>query len=253
MSSLFDVSILITTFLRDGYLFECLNRIKNNLPECRVLVVDDGDPSDKKSVLASQMTYELLPFDSGLSAKRNAGVRLCKTKYLLMGCDDFDFSTVEARVGVLKLIEVLDEFSVLDVASGRFNNYAYEGFLEYKPGEYIRQRWLRERPPIFYGTARGCDITVNYFLMRIDGLRGLPWDDRMKIGGEHGEWFLSLKEAGKKVAWVPGVNITALYFGEAFQDPRYCSYRDRAMNLGHRIFKEKRGIKNFIGFNGEII
>jgi hypothetical protein len=42
VSTLHDVTILITSFLRPGYLRDCLAGIRRNLPECKVIVVDDG-------------------------------------------------------------------------------------------------------------------------------------------------------------------------------------------------------------------
>jgi len=221
------------------------------------MVVDDGYVSVEKASLAPKIDYQSMPFDSGLSAKRNVGLKKCQTKYLLLGCDDFDFGTPEAKTGILKLIEMLDTYQV-DVASGRVNNYTYEGFIEYKPGDYFRQYFPKDKhdgPPAQIGGAILCDITINYYLIRIDSMRNMLWDEKMKIGGEHGEWFLSLKEADKKVVWVPGVNITSLDLGKTpnVQDPAYDQYRDRAISLGHRLFKEKRNIKTFITFTGGII
>jgi glycosyltransferase involved in cell wall biosynthesis len=250
MATLKDVSILVTTFLRDGYLFNCLELLQKYLPECPVIVVDDGDASEKKSVLTAHTAYCKLLFDSGLPAKRNAGVALCQTQYLLLFCDDFAASD-EARIGILKLLKTLEDFPELSIASGRVNNYAYEGFLEYKEGEYIRQYWIKEHFPICYGEARGCEITVNYFLMRVADLREILWTPELKIGGEHGDYFLMLKNAGKKVAWVPDVNIMTIWMPDG-ADPRYQAYRDRAVDLGHRIFKEKWNVPKFISFNGEV-
>jgi len=129
-----DVTIIVPTFLRPGYLTDCLQAIAKNLPECKVIVVaDDGlPPTGKYDVWIS------LPFDSGLPAKRNAGAKLTSTKYLLMGTDDFDFSTKEVRDGILKMLNVLDTYPTVDVAAGRHGNLPYEGFLTYVPGSHIQ-------------------------------------------------------------------------------------------------------------------
>jgi hypothetical protein len=238
-----DITIGITSFLRPGYVQACLDGIFNNLPECKVIVADDSDGTAGREKFAI-----LMPFDSGLSAKRNALVQATRTKYWLSGHDDFDFSTPEAREGLKTLVEVLDWNPNIDVAGGRVHNNPYEGFLEYVEGAYIREHPLRPdglRP--FYPV----DLTVNYFLARTD--RIVPWDERMKIGGEHGDWFLEMKFQGRKTVWVPNVSITTLQLGDApeVQDPRYGQYRQRAVSLGHRIFKEKRNIKQYIGFGGD--
>lgn len=248
MNPLNDVTILITSFLRFGYLNTCLHGAREKLPECGLLVVDDSDETQKETIHSGgSWTIVEMPFDSGLAAKRNMGVRYCKTQYLLLGCDDFDFSTSEARQGIERLLSVLEENPDIDVASGRVDNHPYEGFLEYKPGHFIREHRLtpNHTAPFF-----DVDLTVNYFLAR--AARIVPWDDRMKIGGEHGDWFLSMKEAGRRVVWVPGVNITTLHLGTSknVQSPLYGGFRGRALELGHRIFKEKRGIRDYIDFGG---
>jgi glycosyltransferase involved in cell wall biosynthesis len=241
--SLQDVTILVTTFLRPGYLRKTLEGIRANLPECPVLVVDDSDNPSAESIH--------LPFDSGLPAKRNAGVKACTTKYLLMGCDDFDFSTAEARAGVEKLVRVMDEFPEIDVAGGRVDHRPYEGFLEYNPGEYIKETPLTGEGPA--GTVYlTVDLTVNYFMARTESIRPFPWPEEMRIGGEHVCFFLDLKLANKYVVWVPGVNVNTLKLGQGsnVQDPRYRGFRMRAINLGHPLMKKRYDIKDYIGFDG---
>lgn len=232
--SLYKVTILITSFLRPGYLADCLAGIKKNLPEVKVIVVDDGGATGKGVIS--------LPFDSGLSAKRNRGVEATKTGYLLMGSDDFDFSTVEARNGILKLLAVLETNPDVDIAGGHVDGNVYEGNLVVAPGQYIAQTKLNITKNI-----TPCDLVVNYFLARTASIRPYPWDERMKIGGEHGDWFLTLKDNGLKVVAVSDVNITSLPYDRTKEDPRYASFRGRAKDLGHRIFLRKRGISEFYG------
>lgn len=258
-SPLHKVSILITSFLRFGYLKNCLAGIEKNLPECKVIVVDDsGDTSLGSSEMGRVFIY--LPFDSGLSAKSNAGVRACMTDYLLMGSDDFDFSTDEARAGIEKLVRVLDEHAIVDVAGGHHNDQRYEGFLESVPGTYIKEtRIFGPNGP--QGSSRSLsenyefykvDLIVNYFLARTESIRPFPWDERMKIGGEHGDWFLTLKDAAKTVVWVPGVNINEQAHDRSKEHPDYGKYRGRAISLGHKIFLEKRGVRDYCGFDDPV-
>jgi len=240
ISNLSDVSILITSFLRPGCLQKCLQSLKN-LPECRVIIADDSGDGIQADIK--------LPFDSGLPAKRNAGVRACKTKYLLMGCDDFDFGTQEARNGIIKLLETLDNNPHIDVAGGHVNNNSYEGFLQLFPGSHIKETRLRpdgKRP--YYKV----DLTVNYFLARTESIRSFPWDERMRIGGEHFDWFWDLKRASKYVVWVPGVNINQLPYNVKNEHHDYAKFRGRAVNLGHKIMLEKRGVKRYLGFDEKL-
>jgi hypothetical protein len=240
MSSLADVTIGVTSFLRPGYLIQCIEGIRKGIPECQIIVADDSDiPIDTLGVECIH-----LPFDSGLPAKRNASVQACATKYWLCGCDDFDHSTTEARAGLEKMIKVLDENPDISVAGGRVHNHAYEGFLTYEPGSHIKETRL-----VLDGSEfQQVELTVNYFLARVADIKDIPWDERMKIGGEHGDWFLELKLQGKKVVWVKDVNINTLPDNYRLVDPRYGSYRGRAVNLGHAVFLRKRRIIRYLGF-----
>jgi glycosyltransferase involved in cell wall biosynthesis len=235
-----QVSILITSFLRPGLLADCLTGLHASLPECPIIVVDDGG----LSTWPTGCEFISLPFDSGISAKRNAGIEVCRTPYLLLGCDDFDFR--DARPGIEKLLGVLERHPEIDVAGGRVENNPYEGFLELVPGECIREHSLTtDGAAEFYPV----DLTVNYFLARTE--RMLPWDARMKIGGEHGDWFLAMKEADRRVVWVPGVSISTLPANrKKMIHPDYGKYRRRAVTQGFQVFKQKRDIQYYVGFDG---
>src|SRR5271170_2205682 len=107
-----DISVLITTFLRDGSLEKCINVLDQNIPEMKAIIIDDGYKSPSKDILYRRLGnngHAIIeaPFDTGLSEKRNIGVKACETKYLLMGCDDFLFDH-EAKVGIEKLYDVLE-------------------------------------------------------------------------------------------------------------------------------------------------
>lgn len=241
-----DISIIITTFLRDGYLFECIKRIKQSLPECPIIVVDDGHITNDKLALSSDLTYIQLPFDSGLPAKRNAAVKALQTKYALMASDDFDFGPIQVKEGIERLLKVLDSNPNIDVAGGRVANNRYEGFLNYEPGYFIKETFLeQDGTKSFYPV----ELTVNYFLARKEVLAAFQWDERMKIGGEHGDWFLELKLNKKQVVWVPDVNINELLLDCKHENPEYSKYRSRAGRLGHQIFLEKRNIKEYFSFS----
>lgn len=236
-----DVSILITTFWRPGYLRTCLQGIHQNLPECEVCVACDDD--NFYSAPTSDR-WKILPFDSGLTVKRNAAVALATRKYSLLGCDDYDFSTPEARAGIERMVNVLDAWSDVDVVVGTYNGKAYEGLLEHKPGEYIREHRIKPE-----GITK-IDIGVNYFLARTDVLREVPWDENIRpIGGEHGDWFMMIKQARKRVIFVPGCHITSFTLeGENAIHRDYRKMRNRAW-MGHEVMLKKWNIKRWIGFD----
>lgn len=252
MNNLHNMSVLITTFLRDGSLELCIGLLRANLPDVKIIVVDDGHRTEKKTLLytalrsAGHIVIEC-PFDTGLAEKRNVGIKACQTEYLLMGCDDFVFDC-EARAGIEKLLSVLNDNPTFALASGRVMNVPYEGFFEIAPGDYVKEHPLvvkKEKP--FYKV----DLTVNYFLARVELIRDVVYDSRMKIGGEHGDYFLEMKRLGRTVVWVPGVSIKNMEcFGHiAGNDDKYEGYRGRARYLGHQMFLKKYGVRHHIGFD----
>src|SRR5579859_4941302 len=138
--SLKDITIVIPTFHRRGYLRTCLDGISNYLPECPVRIAqDDGWDCTLEGSDYETYYWAKLPYDSGLTAKRNAAVKLVETKYTLIGSDDFDFSPWEARKGITEMAMVLEKNPDIDIVAGRVNSRPYEGFLEYVPGEYIKE------------------------------------------------------------------------------------------------------------------
>ena len=240
-----DVSILVTTFWRPGYLRECLRSIRGDLRECEICVSSDDDLYTRASPLDWDH-WKILPFDSGLTAKRNAAVNLATRKYSLLAADDFNFTPLYVREGIERMIETLDAHPEVDVVVGTYNNKKYEGYLEYVPGEYIAEH-PRAGLPIFLKPypAWKIDIGINYFLARTEVLREVPWDETIRpIGGEHGDWFLQMKLAGKNVVFVEGCKIEALEDRPEWRHLEYLSHRCRAQ-YGHQIMLKKWGVKEY--------
>lgn len=248
--SLSDITVIVPTFHRRGYLRDCLKGLEDNLPECLTVVVSDDDIEPE---LRGYVTWQELPYDSGHSAKRNAGVELVVTPYTLIGADDFDYSTPEARKSVIEMALVLKYNKNIDMVVGRHNNRDYHGFLEYVPGEYIKEHRLdikRCLPTILKPFVLWkIDIGPVFFLARTETLREVPWDASIgPIGGEHVDFFLDLKAAGKLVVYLPSANVNELPHDPTKQDPRYPAFRRRCWD-GHALMMKKRGIKNYYGFD----
>jgi hypothetical protein len=178
------------------------------------------------------------------------------TPYTLIGSDDFDFSTSEARRGIVAMGVVLKYGHTVHIVGGRCNERPYEGFLEYVPGEYIKEHRLDETSPYSFCLPHPVwrvDIIANYFLAHTQVLRDVPWDEKIRpIGGEHVDFFLDLRAAGKIVSYLPGVNINTQPYDASKQDSCYKAYRQRALTTGHELMKKKRNIKQYISFDGGI-
>lgn len=262
MSDLSKVSVLVKTFLRDGYLSDCVYDLRTHFPESKIAVIDDGHRTPVKDTLYQQLrdgghVAEYMPFDSGFSAKSDFAIQYYTTPYVLIGSDDFNFAAPGVRAGVEKLVNVLDENPALGVASGRVNDVPYEGFLEaYAPGK------VRERR-ISYATVEHtsigvqyyyCDLTVNYSLLRVSMLRsGVSWGNHdIKIGGgEHAAFFLAVKARGWLVAYVPGVSISEYPYNPSKVDPSYGAMRGRARTPGRPALL-RAGVTHYCLFDGTV-
>lgn len=208
------VAVMVKTFLRDGYLFRCVAGIQQRLPESKIVIVDDGYERPEKITLYSKLrlaghSCAWLPFDSGFGAKANEAVKHCDREYVLIGSDDFIFGHEHVRPDITRMVETLDQVPDLDIVSGRVNNNPYEALLEDRGDEVIERKGYSSEESCAAGTFKRCDLTVNYSLIRRTLLEKVRWDGDVKIGGgEHGMFYLDVKRAGGKVAYLPGVTIS---------------------------------------------
>jgi hypothetical protein len=265
------ISIGLKTFLRDDKLFRSLRDIRRTMPEMKIIVADDGEQNEEKDGVYADLIREghkviILPFDSGFGKKSNAVISALDTEFLLVSSDDFAHDGPHVRLGIEKMLSVLDRSPGLSIVSGRLANRGpYEFHLvERQPGE------IYERPLTgseYFRSVVGCDVTVNYSLIRrnvfwtegwVTGFDGPYWqekrtqigfDDEEIIGeGGHGAFFYDVKKAGLKVAYVPGVEISEQTGRDSEQ---YRKYRYRACGPSRKCF-EKRGIKKWVLGNGQI-
>jgi hypothetical protein len=245
------VAVMVKTFLRDGPLFAALDGIQKNLPDCKIVVVDDGIERKEKVTRYAKLREQghvaiWLPFDTGFSKKANAAIPHCNREFVLIGSDDFDFNNPSVKDDVARMIKVLDHDSRVGMVAGRVNNNPYEWQWDW-PGE----DWIKEvNRDAGGGNADGvaykyCDLTVNYGLVRRSVLDRVPWDDTdIKIGGgEHAAWFIDLKRAGWKAAYAEGCNINETKI-RMLVDSRYQAMRGRAKLPGRPLLKV-RGINRY--------
>jgi hypothetical protein len=250
-----NIAIGIKTFLRDPQLFCAIGGIRHNLSSAKMIIADCGEHTEEKEGIFADLEREghktiQLPFDAGFGAMSNAIADVLDKDYLLIGSDDFDFSTEEARQGIARLKEVLDLCPEVDIASGRVNNIPYEfdlieedGIVTEVPLDYID----KYNPKFLWFMT--CDLTVNFSLARRKVFEKVHWDADVKIGGgEHAAFFLDCKHAGFKTVYVPGVNIAEQQIRSS---GRYRHYRNRARSPERPCFV-KRNITKYTLGNGQV-
>ena len=245
------VTIMVKTMLRDGPLFFALDGIQKTLPDCKIVVVDDGIERPEKITRYARLreqghTCIWLPFDTGFSRKANAAIPHCDGDFVLIGSDDFNFMQDNVASDINKMMKVLDHDPSVGFAAGRVNGVQYEW--QWEQGE----DWLKEYKGDNGGGEvdgvkyRYCDLTVNYGLVRRSILNTVHWDDTpIKIGGgEHAAWFIDLKRAGWRAAYVEGCNINESKHIRHMIDVKYALLRSRARGEGRPLLKV-RGINRY--------
>jgi len=255
MLDLSKISIGIKTFLRDEKLLKTLGDIVSWGSDVKVIVADCGHETFTKNInFAGYVAYNdwkflKLNFDAGFGAMSNAIIDALDTPYLLVASDDFDFADPSVRVGIEKMLAILEKHPRYYAVSGRVDNRPYETFLSENKGiiaEHDAKIDERVKESSFLEVF-DVDLTVNYTLFRRETFKELRWDDDVKIGGgEHGAWFVDMRRAGFKVGFVPGANINQQ---QGTDSAEYKKFRNRALFPERPCFV-KRGIKTYIMANG---
>lgn len=264
-SPLNRVDVVIKTFLRDAYLYETIDTLLEQYPEVRMIIVDD---SDNLNTSTKRHRYEQLKqdghsvvtthFDSGFGFKSNVGIRNSVRPYVLIGADDFNFRLPFVRPGLERMASFLDDEPDYSIAGGDVVGGGHTGHYEFYLHDFgtrvveepiRRDRTKQTNSGVIY---LDCDLTRNYKLIRRSilgwGDKQVHWDDDVKIGGgEHGSFFLDVKRAGHRTAFLPDSQISE-QTGKP-TDVRYSSFRGRARRPQRECF-EHRGILQYWTGNG---
>jgi hypothetical protein len=269
-----DVTILIKTFERPAALTRLLDSIEARYPECPVLIADDSRAPTRDEVLGrygSQVqAYLTLPFDSGLSAGRNALLDRVDTEYFVLNDDDFVYgpqadlrwmrrqleaAEVELLGGVYLEPEVIDWSSLpKDTLKGTAravyhaarilcrsavgSAYATNGFhgqIELGDGSVVLNIADADEASPYHR----CDFTSNFFMARTEAVRSKVggWHEDLKMQ-EHWEFFYRAKLGGLRVAHSNDVEILHLRDRPAF----YNQYRERQLEY-RRLGLQLHGLR----------
>lgn len=218
-----NLTVVIKTFMRPECCRASVLAWGALLPGVPIVVVDDGgDISPDLSGFAN-VRHIRTDFDIGISAGRNLGVAAADTRYVFIADDDnapTAWSDIPAALGCLQN----EGLAVLGVGAFWFR----------KVGRHLRIRG-RSRAQ---GFVR-CHATLNHFIGDRDSMP--RWDDAIKVGGEHVDFFLECRRIGAAVA---GTNALGFYHTKAAAleaPPAYAEHRGR--NYMAHVCR-KRGLKS---------
>jgi glycosyltransferase involved in cell wall biosynthesis len=206
-----DLTIVVKTFQRPESLLRLVASIRRRYPEVALHVVDDSEePLDPVPDGITRYWHE--PFNSlGVSAGRNFGLRRVETDYVLFCDDDMVF---ERRTDLSKMLHTVVS-TPFDVVSCMWLDHepwrsVRRGFRRYEGTLDVEGRTLVHRLGATRGTIDGLpvfDIVHQFFVASVERLGPDPWNPRMKVAGEHVDFFLGLKERGLLSTRLPDVVV----------------------------------------------
>lgn len=250
MSTIQDITLVIKTFERERMVKRLLKSISNSdLKVCPIVIADDSKEEVSYSGFDElDIKVVRLPFDSGASKGRNAAVNEVKTKYFLLLDDDY---VIDNSVDYLKVLTEMEDNNY-DIISGHWKNYRHVRI--FSSTDFIipaLQRLLRLRGPKLQNyvgdikfkekewevtylrkefIARKTDICHHFFIADTNKVKVMGgWNELLKIGDEHLEFFVKAKKAGLVCGYTPSMYVK--HFPE--YNPIYKKYRQRS----HKYFK----------------
>lgn len=246
--SMKDTTAIIKTFWRDQYLYKCIKSLRKFYPDIKIIVGDDGYESIYKTKFLKKMKCEYirLPFDCGITYGRNKLIEKAKTKYVLIGDDDFEYNEDSPLYPMKKMLEKFD------IAGGRVNTLGklenYQGSVNKVGNTLIFKEFdlkdLKEYKGMLYGE---CDIIFNFFIAKREVFKKVKWDENIKVAYEHSDFFLDAKDVGIKVAFLSEPIVK--HKDENIRDvANYTNFRSRKSDKDY--FFKKHKINCIIDFKG---
>ncbi len=228
-----EVTAMIKTFERPKKIAGLVKSIQRRYPNLKIIVVDDSKQPGK---LPGVETI-VLPYDSGVSAGRNAGLSVVATKYMLCLDDDFIFSR---KTNLLKVISVMEENPDIDILAGEVIYLPLRIVHDYSqtPVFPTGEKPLHEPGARIGGYPVHLKVP-NFYIGRTDSVRRVGWDDNLKRM-DHADFFsravgvlTCVQDSSFKVLHYP------TYFNKNYMERKNDNQHD-AMVLHHKYRQRER-------------
>jgi hypothetical protein len=156
--------------------------MKRHYPDLPIVVVDDS--REPTSVPGAQLVE--MPYDSGVAAGRNEGLRHVATPYVLVLDDDFIFYR-HTKLG--EALALMNEHPEIDVMGGKVIDLPRMRTRRLPEGEIFPTN----KPPTMplgslIGGLRVVDKVPTFYVARRPRLELVGWDERLKRV-EHADFF----------------------------------------------------------------
>jgi hypothetical protein len=177
-----QLTALVKTFERPHILQRLVASIKRLYPTLRIVVVDD---SRKPTRLAGVETI-VMPYDSGISAGRNEGLKHVTTPYVLVLDDDIVFYR---RTRLAVALALMERHSQIDIMGGQLVDLP---LLRARPVPAGAIFSTDAKPVAPLGSSVGglgvVDKVSTFYVARRDRLALVPWDPELKRI-DHADFF----------------------------------------------------------------
>ncbi len=237
--SLDDVTAVIKTFERPLILKRLIRSIRRFYPQFKIVVADDS----RKPATIPGIETVTLPFDSGVSAGRNAALKVVRTKYVLMLDDDFVFfrNTVLAPA-----LELMERYPEVDILGGKVINLPFYTSTDYREAELFPTHAEPLRTPgSRIGAAEVMEKVANFYIGRTVSICQIGWDEQLKRL-DHADFFTRAR--GKLLtAYYPQLQV--LHAQNLFDD-KYQRFRENDIpdkNLLYRRYYQNLKRSNHNG------
>ena len=220
-----DVTAVIKTFERPAKLRRLVNSIRRHYPNLTVIVVDDSEAP----IRLPGVETVVLPYDSGVSAGRNAGLARVHTNYILMLDDDFVFNR---HTDLLRALRWLASNPGVDILAGEVVYLPLRQVTDYADARLFPtdRLPLRDLGTLIDGLPVRNKVP-NFYLGRSKRVREVGWDDALKRI-DHADFFtravgrlVSVQDSGFKVLHYP------TYFDRRYMAAKRDVEQDRARLL----------------------
>jgi glycosyltransferase involved in cell wall biosynthesis len=177
-----QVTALIKTFERPRILRRLVASIKRLYPALRIVVADD---SRVPSRIVGVETIAM-PYDSGISAGRNEGLRHVTTPYVLVLDDDFVFYR---HTGLIPALRLMERHPQIDIVGGQLVDLPFYRARRLPEGAIFPTAATPLAPlGSFIGGLRVVDKVSTFYVARTDRLAVVSWDPRLKRI-DHADFF----------------------------------------------------------------
>jgi glycosyltransferase involved in cell wall biosynthesis len=254
-------TLVFATIARPESAIRLIRSVRSFFPDMPIEMVEqvDGESALEAVCRSYGVGRTVVPFDAGLSASRNAALAKVKTEHIILADDDFiftgDTNWTKAQRFMAKHPEVVFVGGELEspakgagmTAIARARNLALDttakGLLMIPATEFAQSRVTFDGEVFLI-----CDMVPNWGLARADILREIRWDERFKIGGEHLDFFLRLKQRSPAVKVAATSCIRAEHHAEASDSYRTLRERDDWVGL----FAEKWNLDYILPVGGNM-